>query len=70
MKKIISKIEEMELTTREYFLFGAALLLLGFVLGLIFSPKGDRSYGSNNGNNNTGCACVNDNEKDETEDEE
>ena len=59
MKKIINKIEIMELSTREYLLVGVILFLVGLVAGMVVSPKGDRTYGSNNGNNNgnnnTGC---------------
>jgi len=59
MNKIIAKIEDLELSTREYFLFGVVLLLAGLLVGIIVSPKGERTIGSNNGNNNgnnnSGC---------------
>lgn len=54
MKKIVDKIESLEFSTREYFFVGLILFLTGLLLGLIFSPKGERTIGSNNGNNNTG----------------
>jgi len=63
MKKIIDFINEQEFTTREYLFCGLALFFLGVVLGITLSPKGNRMYGSNNGNNNTGhfndddCKC-------------
>lgn len=59
MKKILSKIEDSEFSTREYFFMGIILFFIGLFLGLVFSPKGERTIGSNNGNNNgnnnSGC---------------
>jgi len=59
MKKIIAKIEDLELNTREYFMVGVVLLLAGLLVGIVVSPKGERTIGSNNGNNNgnnnSGC---------------
>ena len=55
MKKIIEKIENLEFSTREYFMAGLLLFVVGLLFGIIVSPKGDRAYGSNNGNNNSGC---------------
>lgn len=55
MNKLIAKVEDMDLSFREQVLFGLVLFLGGILLGIIFSPKGQRSYGCNNGNNNTGC---------------
>lgn len=60
MDKLIIKVKEMELTPREQFMFGLILFLGGLLLGFILSPKGERSYGCNNGNNNTGCLQNND----------
>jgi len=54
MAHIIEYIKEQEFTKRELVLGGVALFLLGIVLGVALSPKGDRTYGCNNGNNNTG----------------
>ena len=48
MKKFVQKIEEKNFSTREYCLIGAVLTLIG----IMFSPKGKRVIGSNNGNNN------------------
>lgn len=54
MKKIVEKIENLEFSTREYFFAGLILFLAGLLIGIIASPKGERTIGSNNGNNNTG----------------
>lgn len=54
MKKILTAIEEQKFTAREMALFSIVLFLLGLVLGIIFSPKGNRMVGCHNGNNNTG----------------
>lgn len=54
MKKFLEKVEEQNFSTREYVLIGGLLLLGGLLLGGLFSPKGQRVFGSNNGNNNTG----------------
>lgn len=54
MNKIVDKIESLEFSTREYFFAGLILFLAGLLLGIIVSPKGERTIGSNNGNNNTG----------------
>ena len=54
MKKIVDKIEHLEFSTREYFFVGLILFFAGLLLGIVFSPKGERTIGSNNGNNNTG----------------
>jgi len=59
MDKILSIIEEKEFTTREFVFAGVSLFLLGVLMGILFSPKGERSYGCNNGNNNSGCLCEN-----------
>lgn len=48
MKKLIAKIEEKQFTTREFCLLGILLFLLGLLIGIIFSPKGDTTI-SNNG---------------------
>lgn len=60
MKKISSKANEIiekigngEYSPREIFLSGVCLFLIGFVLGIFFSPKKKVQFGSNNGNNNT-----------------
>jgi len=63
MNKIISEVEKYELKTREYVFLGALLFLLGMILGIMLSPKGERTVashngcncGNNNGNNNSGC---------------
>lgn len=55
MKKIMSEIEKLEFSTREYCFAGVILFLAGMLLGIILSPKGERTIGSNNGNNNSGC---------------
>lgn len=60
MKKLISMVDKCELSTREYIGAGVILFLVGIILGSFFSPKGNRAYGSNNGNNNTGCLAEND----------
>lgn len=52
MKKFVQKIEEKNFSTREYCLIGVVLTLMGILLGIMFSPKGKRVIGSNNGNNN------------------
>lgn len=52
MEKIVKKVDDQLFTTREYCLIGILLLIAGILIGMIFSPKGDRAYGSNNGNNN------------------
>ena len=39
------------LSQTEFLLIGVVLFCLGLVLGMIFSPKGNRAYGSNNSNN-------------------
>lgn len=54
MKKLIELFEAQEFTSRELIFMGIALLLGGTLLGVLFSPKGERAYGCNNGNNNTG----------------
>lgn len=41
------------LSQTEFLLIGVALFCIGLVIGMIFSPKGSRAYGSNNGNNNS-----------------
>lgn len=54
--KIFSKLhEKYKLRGREYILIGLILVLLGLVIGLLCSPKGDRILGNNNGNNNAGA---------------
>lgn len=55
MNKIVSKIENLEFSTREYFFTGLILFLAGLLIGIIMSPKGERTIGCNNGNNNSGC---------------
>jgi len=55
MSRIIAKVEDMEFSTREYLFSGIILLLAGLLIGIIVSPKGERTIGSNNGNNNSGC---------------
>jgi len=54
MKKLLSKLEEKEYSTREYLLLLVTFFVTGLLLGIIFSPKGERTIGSNNGNNNSG----------------
>lgn len=39
------------LSQTEFLLIGIALFCVGLVLGMLFSPKGSRAYGSNNSNN-------------------
>lgn len=60
MKKVIAKIEDFDFSTREYLFIGAILLLIGLLIGIGISPKGDRTIGSNNGSNNasnnSGCS--------------
>ena len=65
MNKLIAKVEDMDLSFREQVLFGLVLFLGGLLIGILFSPKGDRIYGSNNGNNNTDCLQDNDEYDDE-----
>lgn len=55
MKKIVEKIENFEFSTREFLFVSLILFLMGLLLGIIISPKGERTIGCNNGNNNTGC---------------
>lgn len=55
MKGLLSKVDELEFSTREYCFAGVILFLAGILLGIILSPKGERTIGSNNGNNNSGC---------------
>lgn len=52
MKNIVSQIEDLELSTREYFFAGIILFVAGLLIGVIISPKGEKIIGSNNGNNN------------------
>lgn len=54
MKKIMEKIENSVFSTREYMLIGAVLFMAGLLIGLIFSPKGDRTISTNNNSNNSG----------------
>lgn len=52
---------------------GVILFLVGFVIGIMVSPKGERMIGSNNGNNNgndngnnnSGCLTEDMNSKEE-----
>lgn len=39
------------LSQSECLLIAIVLFCLGLILGMIFSPKGNRAYGSNNSNN-------------------
>ena len=39
------------LSQTEFLLIAIVLFCIGLVLGMIFSPKGSRAYGSNNSNN-------------------
>ena len=55
MKKIVEKIENFEFSTREFLFVSLILFLMGLLLGIIISPKGERTIGCNNGHNNTGC---------------
>lgn len=55
MKKIVEKIESLDFSTREYFFVGLLLFVMGILIGIIVSPKGERMVGCNNGNNNSGC---------------
>ena len=54
IQKIVERIEEQEFTVREYILIGISLFLGGMAAGMLLSPKGKRTIGSNNGNNNIG----------------
>lgn len=49
---ILERIEELELTKREYALAGAVLFLLGVVIGMLCSPRKNKMFGCNNGNHN------------------
>lgn len=49
--------EDSEITATELTLTVIVAFLLGLVLGMIFSPKGDTMIGSNNGNDNVGTLC-------------
>lgn len=51
MKKLFEELESREWTGLEIFLSILTALLGGIVLGALFSSKGDRYYGSFNGNN-------------------
>ncbi len=50
MKKLMEVIEGREWTGLEFLLSIMTALLGGIVLGVLFSSKGDRYYGSFNGN--------------------
>lgn len=71
MKKIIAKIDDLELSTREHFFIGLILFLFGLLIGIIVSPKGEMVIGSNNGNyngkNNSDCLTdeMNDSDREE-----
>lgn len=39
------------LSQTEFFLIGVLLFCIGIIIGMLFSPKGYRAYGSNNKNN-------------------
>lgn len=55
MNKITEELENLNFSTREYFLSGIIMFLAGLVIGIILSPKGERIIGSNNGNNSSSC---------------
>ena len=74
MKKLIAKVEEKQFTVREYCLIGIGLFLLGLLLGIVFSPKGDRTITNNgikNGNDreNSNADCLNSETADEENEE-
>jgi len=51
MNKLLAKLEDLEFSTREYFLMGVILFLAGVLIGMAASPKGEKTIGSHNGNN-------------------
>lgn len=51
MKKLLHLFEERPLNPLETILAVSTAFMSGLVLGLLLSPKGNRSYGCNNGNN-------------------
>lgn len=62
MKRFLEKIGMDALNERETGLVMLVLLFFGIILGMFLSPKGYRSYGSNNGSYNgagsdCGCGC-------------
>lgn len=63
MKKMLEAIEKQEFSVREYVLIGLSLFLSGLAIGMFFSPKGKRTVGSYNGNNNIGTVDSDDLEK-------
>lgn len=52
IKELREKFDGGILSKTEILLSGVVLLGVGLILGMIFSPKGNRIYGSYNGNNN------------------
>ena len=53
---------------KEYLLTLAVCTLAGLLLGIIFSPKGDTTLGSFNGNNNNGSIDGDQDEDEENDD--
>lgn len=49
MKKTVQKMEFESLSAREMRLSVIVGFLLGVIIGMLISPKGNRSYGCNNG---------------------
>lgn len=62
------------LSQTEFLLIGIVLFCVGLVLGMVFSPKGSRAYGSNNSNNgnsngnNNGKGLIDKEENDDEQD--
>ena len=52
IKELREKYDGGILSKTEIFLSGVVLLGVGLILGMIFTQKGNRIYGSYNGNNN------------------
>ncbi len=58
MKKISERVKcvyEGTYSGKELFFIAGILFLAGVIWGMMISPKGDRMYGCNNGNNSGNC---------------
>ena len=51
LKELKEKYKLGALSQTEFLLIAVVLFCVGLILGMIFSPKGNRAYGSNNSNN-------------------
>lgn len=57
IKELIKDLYEGIYSGKELFTAAGILFLVGVILGMAISPKGDRYMGCFNGSNNGGCDC-------------